>query len=110
MAVARGGPARPPQKTPLPPPPPPPTPSLPRTGRPDTVAATRLGRALSAPLYADAAPHPVNIARYQFLNPAGRDFFPDWDTALNATVSLLRTEAGRSPHDSDLTGLIGELV
>ncbi|CAM5302844.1 hypothetical protein GCM10010345_92330 [Streptomyces canarius] len=29
---------------------------------------------------------------------------------MNTTVSLLRTEAGRAPGDSDLTGLIGELV
>lgn len=29
---------------------------------------------------------------------------------MNTTVSLLRTEAGRAPGDSDLTGLIGELI
>jgi hypothetical protein len=86
------------------------SPAFIRNGRLDVLAANRLGRALYAPLYADDAPRPVNIARYQFLHPAGRDFFPDWDTALNTTVSLPRTKAGRAPHDSDLTGLIGELV
>ncbi|MEV5612775.1 helix-turn-helix transcriptional regulator [Streptomyces sp. NPDC052225] len=86
------------------------TPAFVRNGRLDILAVNRLGRALYAPLFgADAAP-PVNIARFQFLDPAGRDFFPDWDAALNTTVSLLRTEAGRAPHDSELTGLIGELV
>lgn len=39
-----------------------------------------------------------------------RDFFPDWDESLNTAVSLLRTEAGRAHHNTDLTGLIGELV
>ncbi|MET4926266.1 helix-turn-helix transcriptional regulator [Streptomyces sp. PSRA5] len=86
------------------------SPAFIRNGRLDILAANPLGRALYSPLYADDAPRPVNIARYQFLHPAGRDFFPYWDESLNTTVSLLRTEAGRAPHDSDLTGLIGELV
>ncbi|MFJ4715834.1 helix-turn-helix transcriptional regulator [Streptomyces sp. NPDC088785] len=86
------------------------SPAFIRNGRLDILAANTLGRALYSPLYAGDAPRPVNIARYQFLDPAGRAFFPDWDTSLNTTVSLLRTEAGRAPHDSDLTGLIGELV
>lgn len=86
------------------------SPAFIRNGRLDILATNPLGRALYAPLYADDSPGPVNIARYQFLHPRGRDFFPDWDESLNTTVSLLRTEAGRAPHDSDLTGLIGELV
>ncbi|MFF1359377.1 helix-turn-helix transcriptional regulator [Streptomyces sp. NPDC058297] len=81
-----------------------------RNGRLDVLAVNRLGRALYSPLFTDDAPRPVNMARFQFLNPAGRDFFPDWDQSVNTTVSLLRTEAGRAPGDSDLTGLIGELV
>ncbi|MFD9324743.1 helix-turn-helix transcriptional regulator [Streptomyces sp. NPDC060065] len=86
------------------------SPAFIRNGRLDILAANPLGRALYAPLYSDDAPRPVNIARYQFLHPGGPDFFPDWDESLNTTVSLLRTEAGRAPHDSDLTNLIGELV
>ncbi|MFJ9705769.1 helix-turn-helix domain-containing protein [Streptomyces sp. NPDC101234] len=86
------------------------SPAFIRNGRLDILAANRLGRALYSPLFADGTPRPVNIARYQFLHPGGRDFFPDWETSLNTTVALLRTEAGRAPHDSDLTGLIGELV
>nr|WP_206314131.1 helix-turn-helix transcriptional regulator [Streptomyces coryli] len=86
------------------------TPAFIRNGRLDILAVNRLGRALYAPLYAADAPRPVNIARFQFLDPAGRDFFPDWEASLNTTVSLLRTEAGRAPNDTELTGLIGELV
>ncbi|MGW2324702.1 helix-turn-helix transcriptional regulator [Streptomyces sp. NPDC001700] len=91
------------------------SPAFIRNGRLDILAANRLGRALYAPLFPDRGVQDhrvqtVNIARFQFLNPAGRDFFPDWEESLNTTVSLLRTEAGRAPGDSDLTGLIGELV
>ncbi|MBA2810706.1 helix-turn-helix domain-containing protein [Streptomyces sp. KM273126] len=86
------------------------SPAFVRNGRLDVLAVNRLCRALYAPLFAPDVPRPVNIARFQFLNPAGRDFFPDWEASLDTTVSLLRTEAGRAPHDTDLTGLIGELV
>ncbi|MFD3840691.1 helix-turn-helix domain-containing protein [Streptomyces sp. NPDC058642] len=81
-----------------------------RNGRLDILATNTLGRALYAPLFPDPASETVNIARAQFLAPGGRDFFPDWDESVNTTVSLLRTEAGRTPHDTELTGLIGELV
>ncbi|MFJ8142886.1 helix-turn-helix transcriptional regulator [Streptomyces sp. NPDC096013] len=86
------------------------SPAFVRNGRLDILAINRLGRALYAPLFAGAATLPVNIARFQFLDPAGPDFFPDWTASVNTTVSLLRTEVGRAPHDSELTSLIGELV
>jgi transcriptional regulator with XRE-family HTH domain len=86
------------------------SPAFIRNGRLDILAANRLGRALYSPLFSDHATKTANIARFQFLNPRGRDFFPNWEESVNTTVSLLRTEAGRAPHDRDLTGLIGELV
>ncbi len=86
------------------------SPAFIRNGRLDILAANRLGRALYSPLFPAHVTLPVNIARFQFLDPRGREFFPDWAKSLDTTVSLLRTEAGRAPHDSDLTGLIGELV
>jgi len=86
------------------------SPAFIRNGRLDILATNRLGRALYSPLYTAHAKEPVNIARFQFLDPHGHDLFPHWEETLNTTVSLLRTEAGRAPHDSDLTGLIGELV
>ena len=67
-------------------------------------------RAHGDPFHGDRAQEPVNIARFQFLDPCGRDYFPDWEESVNTTVSLLRTEAGRAPHDRDLTGLVGELA
>ncbi|MFI1034287.1 helix-turn-helix transcriptional regulator [Streptomyces sp. NPDC020951] len=86
------------------------SPAFVRNGRLDILATNPLGRALYSPLFPDPTTQTANIARFQFLDPLGRDFFPDWEQALNTTVSLLRTEAGRAPHDSDLTQLIGELV
>ncbi|MFB6752546.1 helix-turn-helix transcriptional regulator [Streptomyces sp. NPDC056353] len=80
-----------------------------RNGRLDILAVNFLGRALYAPLFTGSA-RPVNIACFQFLDPTSCDFFPDWNASVNTTVSLLRTEAGRAPSDTDLTGLIGELV
>ncbi|MFF2438787.1 helix-turn-helix transcriptional regulator [Streptomyces sp. NPDC058107] len=81
-----------------------------RNGRLDVLATNPLGRALYSPLYSSGARQPVNLARFQFLDPAGPEFFPRWEESVNTTVSLLRTEAGRAPGDSELTGLIGELV
>jgi len=81
-------------------------------GRLDILATNQLGRALYSPLYASsrtAEPGPPNIARYQFLDPAARDFYPDWDAAANVTAALLRTEAGRNPRNKELRELIGEL-
>jgi transcription regulator MmyB-like protein/helix-turn-helix protein len=40
---------------------------------------------------------------------AARDFYPDWDGAADTCVAILRTEAGRDPHDKDLHDLVGEL-
>ncbi|MEU1529811.1 helix-turn-helix transcriptional regulator [Streptomyces fagopyri] len=85
------------------------SPAFIRNGRLDILAINPLGRALYAPLFTSPG-RPVNIARFQFLDPTSRDFFPDWNTSVNTTVALLRTEAGRTPGDTELTGLIGELV
>ena len=77
-------------------------------GRMDILAANTLGRALYSPVFDDPRWR-SNIARFQFLDPRARDFHPDWDGAANVTVALLRTEAGRDPHNKDLRELVGEL-
>ncbi|MFE6760788.1 helix-turn-helix transcriptional regulator [Streptomyces sp. NPDC057689] len=83
-------------------------PAFVRNGRMDVLAANDLARAFYADVYAD--PHnQANLARFQFLDPASRRFFPDWDLAADTTVAILRTEAGRSPHDKELHELVGEL-
>jgi MmyB-like transcription regulator ligand binding domain len=50
-----------------------------------------------------------NLARFQFLGPASRDFYPDWDRFAEMCVGVMRTEAGRDPHDRGLQDLVGEL-
>lgn len=86
-------------------------PAFVRNGRLDFLAANRLGYALYAPLFSDGQKPPVNMARFRFLDPRGREFFGrNWEESMNNTVALLRTEAGRNPHDRGLTDLIGELV
>lgn len=77
-------------------------------GRLDILAANDLGRALYSPLYSGESESP-NIARYQFLDPSAEDYYTDWDAAADVTAALLRTEAGRDPHDKELRDLIGEL-
>ena len=77
-------------------------------GRMDILAANPLARALYSPVL-DEPRWRANIARFQFLDPRARDYHTDWGAAANVTVALLRTEAGRDPHDRDLRELVGEL-
>jgi hypothetical protein len=44
-----------------------------------------------------------------FLDPDAREFYSDWERQAQDVVAMLRTEAGRSPHDKGLSNLIGEL-
>lgn len=82
-------------------------PALVLNGRLDLIAANSLGRALMRPLHRnDSEP---NNARSVFLDPTSTTFFREWDVVANDTVALLRAEAGRVPHDTDLSDLIGEL-
>lgn len=83
-------------------------PAFVRNGRMDLLAANRLGRALYADHFASPA-QPANSARYIFLDPRAQAFYRDWDRVASDAVSILRTEAGRSPYDRGLTDLVGEL-
>lgn len=74
----------------------------------DLLAANHLGRALYSDLYADPTGKP-NFARFTFLDSAARRFYPDWDYYADITVAMLRTQAGRDPHDRQLHELVGEL-
>ncbi|GAF44252.1 helix-turn-helix domain-containing protein [Rhodococcus wratislaviensis] len=79
-----------------------------RNARHDMLAANRLARALYAPVLADPR-RPANNARFVYLDPAARDFYVDWDRAADDIAAMLRSEAGRNPHDKQLIELIGEL-
>jgi len=75
----------------------------------DILAANPLGRALFSELYA-APTRPANFARFVFLDPRAETFYTDWDRAARDTAEILRTAAGRNPHDPDLSDLVGELA
>jgi len=72
------------------------------------LATNMLGRAFYSPVIGDGGRLP-NLARFQFLDPASRDFYPDWDRFAEMCVGVMRTEAGRDPHDRGLQDLVGEL-
>ncbi|HEY3408579.1 MAG TPA: helix-turn-helix transcriptional regulator [Propionicimonas sp.] len=84
------------------------TPAAVGNGLGDLLAANHLGRALYSDLYADPTGKP-NFARFTFLDSAARRFYPDWDYYADITVAMLRTQAGRDPHDRQLHELVGEL-
>ena len=79
-----------------------------RNSQQDLLAANALGRAFYSPLIGDGGRVP-NLARFQFLDPASRDFYPDWELFAHMCVAIMRAEAGRDPHDRGLQNLVGEL-
>ena len=78
-----------------------------RDQRQDIVALNPLARAFYTPLLGEG--RTPNLARFQFLDPASRDFYPDWDRFAEMCVAIMRADAGRDPHDRDLQDLVGEL-
>jgi transcriptional regulator with XRE-family HTH domain len=84
-------------------------PAIVRNGRMDLLATNQLGRAMHASLYERATDPVPNFARYTFLDDDAHRFYPDWDTAAHTCVAILRTEAGRDPHDPRMHDLVGEL-
>jgi transcriptional regulator with XRE-family HTH domain len=78
-----------------------------RNGRMDLLTANQLGYALYSTYLTPG--RPANTARFVFLDPRSEEFYDDWDHIANEVVAHLRSEAGRDPHDRDLTTLIGEL-
>jgi transcriptional regulator with XRE-family HTH domain len=79
-----------------------------RDQRQDLLATNDLGRAFYSPVIGESGRTP-NLARFQFLDPASRDFYPDWDLFAEMCVAVMRAEAGRDPHDKGLQDLVGEL-
>ncbi|WP_210603787.1 helix-turn-helix domain-containing protein [Brevibacterium oceani] len=74
----------------------------------DIVAINELGRAFYSPVIGDGGRTP-NLARFQFLDPASRDFYPDWDRFAQMCVGIIRSAAGKDPHHRGIQDLVGEL-
>ncbi|MBO0980922.1 helix-turn-helix transcriptional regulator [Microbacterium sp. SD291] len=72
------------------------------------LAVNELGRAFYSPVIGDGGRMP-NLARFQFLDPAARDFYPEWDLMARMCVGVMRAEAGRDPHNTAMQDLVGEL-
>ncbi|MDT0341461.1 helix-turn-helix transcriptional regulator [Streptomyces litchfieldiae] len=71
----------------------------------DLLAVNALGDALYAPFEpAD------NLARMIFLDPAGRDFYAEWDRAAQASVGHLREAIGFAPDNPRLRELVHTLT
>ncbi|WP_209560058.1 helix-turn-helix transcriptional regulator [Frigoribacterium sp. PvP032] len=84
-------------------------PAFVRNGRMDVLGENALFRALYSDLYA-LPDRPVNLARFVFLHrELAEAFYPSWSIAADINVAILRTEAGRDPHDKALHDLVGEL-
>jgi transcriptional regulator with XRE-family HTH domain len=79
-----------------------------RNPQQDLLATNALGRRFYSPVIGDGGRTP-NLARFQFLDPASRDFYPDWEVFAEMCVAIMRAEAGRDPHDRGLQDLVGEL-
>ena len=87
-----------------------PPPAIVRNGRMDLLATNHLGRAMHASLYDSDPATPPELRPLHLPRPDdAHRFYPDWDTAADTCVAILRTEAGRDPHDKALHDLVGEL-
>jgi transcriptional regulator with XRE-family HTH domain len=83
-------------------------PAFVRNGRMDLLATNLLARALYDEVFTVPG-QGANLARHTFLDDRAYDFYPHWNQIADDTVAMLRTEAGRNPHDAGLHDLIGEL-
>jgi PAS domain-containing protein len=77
-------------------------------GRLDILYANPLAEALYSEHFRDPV-RPVNSARFTFLDPLARTFYPDWETLMRDAVAALHGEVGRNPYDRALSDLIGLL-
>ncbi|MFI5795129.1 helix-turn-helix transcriptional regulator [Streptomyces sp. NPDC051677] len=59
--------------------------------------------------YSRTSPDGRNIPRHVFLDPASRDFYPEWSAVAVQCVAHLRMQAGHHQDDRRLTSLVGEL-
>ncbi|MGO4649470.1 helix-turn-helix domain-containing protein [Nocardia sp. 2YAB30] len=79
-----------------------------RNQRIDFIATNPIGQLVFAPMLADPA-HGSNCVRFLYLDPAAREYFPDWEDSADNMVATLRAAAAQNPRDAELTDLIDEL-
>ncbi|MFL4475239.1 helix-turn-helix transcriptional regulator [Paeniglutamicibacter sp. MACA_103] len=75
----------------------------------DLLAVNELGRAFYSPVIGGSGGRRPNLARFQFLDPASKDFYPDWELFAQMCVAIIRNEAGKDPQHRGIQDLVGEL-
>ncbi|WP_405488798.1 helix-turn-helix transcriptional regulator [Nocardia sp. NBC_00511] len=75
--------------------------------RMDVLAWNAMGDLVSR--FSRMDPSARNQARYLFLDPAAREFYPEWEATAEETVSYLRLDAARHPGDPEFARLVAEL-
>ena len=50
-----------------------------------------------------------NLARNVFVDPAGREFYQEWERAAHSCVAELRAAYGHDPESARITEVVGEL-
>jgi transcriptional regulator with XRE-family HTH domain len=75
----------------------------------DYLAANTLSRAVYCEIF-DGRTGAPNHVRYVFLDDRSHRFFDDWNAVAHDTARILRTEAGRDPHDPGPGRLIDEML
>ncbi|MEU4872992.1 helix-turn-helix transcriptional regulator [Streptomyces sp. NPDC021608] len=83
------------------------TPAFVLDQRMDVLAWNALADAVFG--YARTGPEGRSIPRHVFLDPASRDFYPEWSAVAVQCVAHLRMLAGHHRDDRRLTALVGEL-
>ncbi|MEU9475318.1 helix-turn-helix transcriptional regulator [Streptomyces sp. NPDC048191] len=73
----------------------------------EVLAWNALGDAVNG--FSRLAPAERSMPRQVFLDPAGRDLYPEWRAVAAQTVAHLRVNAGRYADDPELCALVGEL-
>ncbi|GIH97498.1 helix-turn-helix domain-containing protein [Planobispora siamensis] len=76
-------------------------PAIIRNGRMDLLAVNRRGRAMYWPVYEHHRSGPINIARFQFLHPAGAAFCPNWELAADGAGIGIHTPI-KQPADNQV--------
>ncbi|WP_461011569.1 helix-turn-helix transcriptional regulator [Streptomyces capparidis] len=82
------------------------TPALVLDRRLEVLAGNRLGRALFAVMLERGE---TNLVRFVFLDPAARNFYPDWERVARSSHAALRAGGGDPASDPRLTEPVGEL-
>ncbi|MFI6337298.1 helix-turn-helix transcriptional regulator [Streptomyces sp. NPDC050535] len=70
----------------------------------DVMAANSLARALHS-----GFERFDNLARMAFLDPAGREFYQEWERAAHSCAAELRAARGRFPESARIAALVAEL-